>query len=90
MHDKKIYLKEPKTMVNTFAQEKLVNIYTDQFGNNQIILFKSFYIKTTLIDIIYSQSKEYNIYFNFFFIMLNYMKLQNIQVKYYFWLNSYN
>ena len=74
MHDKKIYLKEPKTMVNTFAQEKLVNIYTDQFGNNQIILFKSFYIKTTLIDIIYSQSKEFNIYFNFF----HYVKLYEI------------
>jgi hypothetical protein len=74
MHDKKIYLKEPRKMVNTFAQEKLVNIYTDQFGNNQIILFTSFYIKTTLIDIIYSQSKEYNIYFNFF----HYVKLYEI------------
>jgi len=74
MHDKKIYLREPKTMVNTFAQEKLVNIYSDQFGNNQIILFKSFYIKTTLIDTIYSQSKDYNIYFNFF----HYVKLYEI------------
>jgi hypothetical protein len=74
VHDINIYLKEPRTMVNTFAQDKLVNIYTDQFGNNQIILFKSFYIKTTLIDIIYSQSKEYNIYFNFF----HYVKLYEI------------
>ena len=74
IHDKKIYLKEPKTMVNTFAQEKLVNIYTDQFGKNQMLLFKSFYIKTTLIDTIYSQSKEYNIYFNFF----HYVKLYEI------------
>ena len=74
VHDKKINLREPKTMVNTFAQEKLVNIYSDQFGNNQIILFKSFFVRATLIDTIFSQSKEYNIYFNFF----HYVKLYEI------------
>ena len=72
--NKIIFLKEPKTMMNTFAQENLINIYTDQSGNNQIIVFKSFYVKATLADINYFQEKTYNIYFNFF----HYVKLYEI------------
>ena len=72
--NKTIFLKEPKTMMNTFAQENLINIYTDQNSNNQIIIFKSFYVKATLTDINYFQEKTYNIYFNFF----HYVKLYEI------------
>ena len=64
--NKTIFLKEPKTSMNTFAQQNLINIYTDKFGVNQIVMFKSFYVKATLTDINYFQEKTYNIYFNFF------------------------
>ena len=72
--NKNIFLREPKTMMNTFAQENLINIYTDQYGINQIIIFKSFYVKATLTDMNYFQEKTYKIYFNFF----HYVKLYEI------------
>ena len=72
--NKTIFLKEPKTMMNTFAKENLINIYTDQNNNNQIIIFKSFHVKATLSDVNYFQEKTYNIYFNFF----HYVKLYEI------------
>ena len=61
-------------MMNTFAKENLINIYTDQNNNNQIIIFKSFHVKATLSDVNYFQEKTYNIYFNFF----HYVKLYEI------------
>ena len=69
--DKTIYLREPKTRKNTFAEEVLINIYTDQNNKNQIIEFKSFYSILSLIDMISDRKKIYYIYFNF----LDYVKL---------------
>lgn len=66
IYNKEIYFTQPKSLINTFAQEKLINVYSDPFGKNQIIMFKSFYIKATLIDLIFFQEKTYNIYFNFY------------------------
>ena len=70
----KIFLKEPKTKVNTFFEEILLNIYTDQFNKNQIIRFKSFYIKVNFIDLHYDCEKVYHIYFTFY----QYVKLYQI------------
>lgn len=72
--DKTIFLKEPKTKINTFAEEILFNIYTDQFNKNNIILFKSFYVIVNLIDANYLYEKIYNIYFSF----QQYIKLYDI------------
>ena len=63
--NKNIFLKEPKTKINTFEQEILYNIYTDQFYKNHIILFKSFYVNIDFIDQNYLSEKLYNIYFSF-------------------------
>jgi hypothetical protein len=70
----KIFLKEPKTKINTFFEEILLNIYTDQFSKNQIIKFKSFYIKVNFIDLHYDCEKVYHIYFTFY----QYVKLYQI------------
>ena len=72
--DKTIFLKEPKTKINTFEEEILFNIYTDQFNKNNIILFKSFYVIINLIDANYLYEKIYNIYFSF----QQYIKLYDI------------
>jgi hypothetical protein len=72
--DKTIFLKEPKTKINTFEEEILFNIYTDQFNKNNIILFKSFYVIINLIDANYFYEKKYNIYFSF----KQYIKLYDI------------
>jgi hypothetical protein len=72
--DKTIFLKEPKTKINTFDEEILFNIYTDQFNKNNIILFKSFYVIINLIDANYLYEKIYNIYFSF----KQYIKLYDI------------
>ena len=69
-----LFLKEPKTKINTFAQETLYNIYTDKNNTNQIALFKSFYIIVNLIDETLSLVKNYRIYFSFF----QYIKLYEI------------
>ena len=73
-NNKTFFLKEPKTRLNTFAQEILINLYTDRNNINQIITFKSFYILVNLIDEKFSLSKEYKILFNFF----QYVKLIEI------------
>ena len=73
INNKTIYLKEPKVKINTFAEEALFNIYTDQFYKNSIILFKSFYI-TINFNHNYIYEKNYNIYFSF----LQYIKLYEI------------
>lgn len=72
--DKTIFLKDPKTKINTFEEETLFNIYTDQFNKNNIVLFKSFYVIINLIDANYLYEKIYNIYFSF----KQYIKLYNI------------
>ena len=69
-----IYLKEPKTKINNFNEEILLNIYTDSFYKNHIILFKSFYVKINFVDDEYIYEKIYNIYFSFF----QYIKLYEI------------
>ena len=71
VYDKKIYLRDPKTRKNTFAEETLINIYTDPNNKNQIIEFKSFYSIVSLVDMISEIRKTYYIYFNF----LDYIKL---------------
>jgi len=71
----KLFLKEPKTKINTFFEEILLNIYTDQFCKNQILKFKSFYIKINFIDLHYDCEKIYHIYFTFY----QYVKLYQIQ-----------
>ena len=65
IYDKKIFLREPKTRKNTFVEETLTNVYTDQFNKNQIAEFKSFYCIVSLVDMISDRSKIYYIYFNF-------------------------
>ena len=74
MFNKIIFLKEPKTRINSFEQETLYNIYTDQFYKNHIILFKSFYVNIDFIDENYLYEKLYNIYFSF----LHYINLYKI------------
>ena len=74
LFNKTIFLIEPKSKINTFAEETLFNIYTDKFYNNHIILFKSFYVIINFIDDKYIYEKIYNIYFSFF----QYIKLYEI------------
>lgn len=64
--NKNIFLKEPKTRINTFSEEILINIYTDQFNKNYIVIFESFYITVHLSNPNLKQEKIYNIFFNFF------------------------
>ena len=68
------YFKEPKTKINTFSQETLYNLYTDQNYHNEVLLFSSFYLIVNLSDEIFSLSKNYRIYFSFF----QYVKLYEI------------
>ena len=68
------YFKEPKTKINTFSQETLYNVYTDQNYHNEVLLFSSFYLIVNLSDEIFSLSKNYRIYFSFF----QYVKLYEI------------
>ena len=68
------YFKEPKTKMNTFAQEILYNMYTDENNRNQVLVFSSFYLIVNLIDEAYSLRKNYRIYFSFF----QYVKLYEI------------
>ena len=71
--NKTIYLKQPALKINTFAEEILYNIYTDQFNKNSIILFKSFYVIINFKhNLIYE--RIYHIYFSF----LQYIKLYEI------------
>ena len=78
MYNIKTFLKEPKYRINSFSQELLYNIYTDQFNTNQIIKFKSFYITLKYINAILEQEKKYYIYFSF----TQYVKFYEIS-KYY-------
>ena len=75
IYNKKIFLKESKRKINTFADESLINIYTDQFNNNKIILLKSFYVIANIIDLNLHQEEIYYIHFNFF----HYLKLYQIE-----------
>ena len=77
IYNKKIFLKESKRKINSFAEESLINIYTDQFNNNKIILFKSFYVIANIVDFNFHQEEIYFIHFNFF----HYLKLYQI-IKY--------
>ena len=65
IYNKSLFLKEPKTRINTFAEDILINIYTDQFNTNKIMIFKSFYLIATFINLSLMQEKKYHIYFNF-------------------------
>ena len=72
--NKNIFLKEPKIKRNTFEEEALFNIYTDQFYKNHILLFKSFYVIIGFIDSNYTYEKIYHIHFSF----KEYIKLYEI------------
>ena len=78
MYNIKTFLKEPKTRINSFSQELLFNIYTDQFNTNQIIKFQSFYITIKYINKMLEQQKKYYIHFSFY----QYVKFYEIS-KYY-------
>ena len=74
IYEQNVYLKEQKQKINTFSEETLINIYTDQFNKNVIIIFKSFYIIANIIDLDYNLEKRYHIHFNF----LQFIKLYEI------------
>ena len=74
INNQTFYFKEPKIKMNTFAQEVLYNMYTDQMYRNQVLVFSSFYLVVNLIDEIHSLKKNYRIYFSFF----QYVKLNEI------------
>ena len=74
LFDKQFILKEPKTRINTFAEEKLVNVYTDQFNNNIILYFESFYVIVNYLNLSNFEEKTYHILFNFY----QYLKLYRI------------
>ena len=74
INNQTFYFKEPKIKMNTFAQEVLYNMYTDQMYRNQVIVFNSFYLVVNLIDEIHSLKKNFRIYFSFF----QYVKLYEI------------
>ena len=59
------FFKEPKIKINTFAQEIVVNLYTDLKNKNHVLTFSSFYIIVDLIDEIHNLKKKYRIYFSF-------------------------
>ena len=73
-YDENINLREPKQKINSFMDETLVNIYTDQFNKNIIIIFKSFHVLANIVDLSYHLEKRYHIHFNFF----QYLKLHEI------------
>ena len=74
IYNKIVFLKEPKTKVNKFSEENLINVYTDQFNNNKIISFKSFFVIVKYKDLNFQQEKTYYIYFNFY----HYIKLYKL------------
>ena len=74
LYNKNIFLKEPKSKINSFSDEHLMNIYTDQFNRNQSLIFKSFYVNSVFIDLNHLQEKIYHIHFNFY----HYLKLYQI------------
>ena len=74
VYNEEFFLKEPKIRCNSFSDEVLYNIYTDQFCRNQVLEFKSFYILVNFIDTNSSYEKIYQIHFNF----LQYLKLFEI------------
>ena len=74
IYNEEFFLKEPKIKYNSFSDEVLLNIYTDQFCRNQVVEFKSFYVLINFIDTNYSYEKIYEIHFNF----LQYLKLYEI------------
>ncbi len=74
IYNETFFLKQPKTKINTFSQETLLNVYTDKYNHNQILNFKSFYIIVNFLDINYSCEKIYHIYFSFY----QYVKLYEI------------
>jgi hypothetical protein len=74
VYNEDFFLKEPKIKYNSFSDEVLHNIYTDQFCRNQLLEFKSFYILVNFLDTNYSYEKIYQIHFNF----LQYLKLYEI------------
>ena len=59
------FFKEPKTKINTFAQEIVFNLYTNPYNKNHVLILKSFYIIVDLIDVIHNLKKKYTIYFSF-------------------------
>ena len=59
------FFKEPKIKMNTFAQEIVINLYTNPYNKNHVLTLKSFYIIVDLIDKIYNLKKKYRIYFSF-------------------------
>ena len=61
-----IFLKEPRYKINTFSEEILLNIHTDEYNRNQIIKFQSFNLKVNLIDNSHLYENEYHIHFTFF------------------------
>ena len=63
--NRNIFLKEPKTRINTFAEDLLINIYTNQYNVNYLLLFEAFYIIVTLTNLNLMQEKKYHIFFNF-------------------------
>ena len=74
VYNEDFFLKEPKIKYNSFSDEVLQNVYTDQFCRNQLLEFRSFYILVNFIDTNYSYEKKYQIHFNF----LQYLKLYEI------------
>ena len=74
VYNEEFFLKEPKIRCNSFSDEVLLNVYTDQFCRNQVLEFKSFYILVNFIDTNYAYEKIYQIHFNF----LQYLKLYEI------------
>ena len=73
--NKPIFIKEPKTRINTFEEDLLFNVYTDQFNKNQIIQFESFFLIIYYSNLKYKQEKIYHILFNFY----QYVKLFEIK-----------
>ena len=63
---KSIFLKEPRIKINTFSEEILLNIHTDEYNRNQIIKFQSFNLKVNLLDNFHLYENEYHIHFTFF------------------------
>jgi len=74
VYNEEFFLKEPRIRYNSFSDEVLLNVYTDQFCRNQVLELKSFYILVNFIDTNYSYEKIYEIHFNF----LQYLKLYEI------------
>ena len=74
VYNETFFLREPKIKINSFNDEKLMNLYTNQYNQNQLLLFKSFYIVVNYADTNNSFEKKYFIHFNFH----QYLKLYEI------------